>query len=296
MNNIVKQETMSNFLAKTNTQSYLESVLGSKKDKFITNLASIASQNTSLAECTNLSVMSGAIVATTLNLSLNKAFGYAYLIPFNNKKLNKKEAQFQIGYKGYIQLAMRTGEYRKLNAIPIYENQFVKWNDMEEDLTLNDVDGEGNVIGYVAFFELLNGFKKMVFWRYSKMIKHANEYSQAFDSNKYQLLKEGKIPQKELWKYSSFWYKSFDDMALKTMLRQILSKYGILSEDMQKAYEYDQSVVIEGTANYIDNDTKPRESPKEIETQKDPMENIEVEVAKPDVIEADITEISLDDV
>jgi len=300
-NTVVRQETMSKFLEKPNTKNYLSSVLGSKKERFVTNLASIASQDKALAECTNTSVMSGAIVATTLNLSLNKAFGYAYLIPFKVNEWDKQarervhirtDAQFQIGYKGYIQLAMRTGEYKKLNATPIYKNQFIAWDEMEEILTLNDVDGDGDIVGYVAFFELINGFKKMMFWRYSKMLKHANEYSSAFDSRKYTLLKEGKIPQGEMWKYSSFWYKSFDDMALKTMFRQILSKYGILSEEMQKAYEFDQSVVIDDKPQYLDNmgDTI-RGQISQPEAQPDPMEDIEVEVAKGEIIEAKLDEV-----
>lgn len=292
-------EKMSAFLSKSGTQEYLASVLGEKKEKFVTNLASIASQDKALAECTNISVMSGAIVATTLGLSLNKAFGYAYLVPFKNKKLQKTEAQFQIGYKGYIQLAMRTGEYRKLNAVPIYENQFVRWNEMEEELTLNDVDGEGAVVGYVAFFELLNGFKKMMFWRYSKMIRHADEFSMAFNKEKYKLLKEGKIPQGELWKYSSFWYKDFDSMALKTMLRQLLSKYGILSEDMQRAYEYDQAVVSDSEARYVDNEPMPRETVQPVVEQADPMSGdgtvIEAKVMETRKTD-EATEVNLDDI
>jgi len=277
MGQIVKKETMSKFLEKPNTQNYLQSVLGSKKERFVTNLASIASQDKALSECTNTSVMSGAIVATTLNLSLNKAFGYAYLIPFKVNEYNKQtrerehirtDAQFQIGYKGYVQLAMRTGEYRKLNAIPIYENQFISWNEMEEVLTMKAVDGVGNVVGYVSFFELLNGFKKTMYWTYDKMLKHANEYSSAFDAHQYKLLQEGKIPKKDMWKYSSFWYKSFNDMALKTMYRVMLSKFGPLSEEMQKAYEYDQSVVVDNKPVYIDNMEKPTEP---IVTQPDPM-------------------------
>ncbi len=189
-------------------------------------------------------------MATTLNLSLNKSFGYAYLIPYKNNKSNTVEAQFQIGYKGYIQLAMRTGEYNRLNAVPVYENQFISWNPVEEELKLNDVEGAGKIVGYVAYFRLINGFEKTIYWSYEKMLNHANTFSSAFSLQNYKLLQQGKIPEKDLWKYSSFWYKNFDEMALKTMLRQLLSKYGILSESMQKAYEYDQAVIIDNKPTY----------------------------------------------
>lgn len=246
--------TIARFLSDDKNQAYLNTVIGNRKEKFVTNLVSIVNQNKTLQECTNNSLLSGAIVATTLNLSLNKSFGYAYLVPYDNKKANPpcKEAQFQIGYKGYIQLAMRTGEYKRLNALPIYENQFISWNAMEEELKLNNVTGDGNIIGYVAYFRLINGFEKTMFWAYDQMLKHADTYSQAFSAKSYELLLNNKIPSGEMWKYSSFWYKSFDDMALKTMLRQLLGKYGILSEEMQKAYEFDQSVVIDDKPQYID--------------------------------------------
>lgn len=257
MSNLQQTENIkiSQYLAMPTMKKHLDGVLGERSERFVTNLVSLTSQNPGLSECTNSSVVSGAIVATSLNLSLNKSFGYAYLVPFKNRKENVTEAQFQIGYKGYIQLAMRSGEYRRLNAIPVKENQFVSWNPLTEEIKLqNETDGEGQTVGYVVYFELLNGFTKMMYWTYEKMIKHADTYSMAFNSAMYEKLQNGEIPQKELWKYSSFWYKNFDDMALKTMLRQILSKYGVLSEEMIHAYEKDQAVIDDnGDANYIDN-------------------------------------------
>ena len=236
-------------------QNYLKSVIGSNKDKFATNLISAVNQNKALQECSNMSLVSGALVATTLNLSLNSSFGYAYLVPYKNKKTQTTEAQFQIGYKGYIQLALRTGEYQRLNAVPIYKSQFQSWNALTEELKLNTFDdfGDDEIVGYVAYFRLNNGFEKTMFWSREKMLKHADAYSQAFSVTAYDKLQKGQIPESEMWKYSSFWYKSFDDMALKTMLRQILSKYGIMSEEMQKAYDYDQSVIVDDNPVYIDN-------------------------------------------
>lgn len=266
---------VSAFLNNDNTQQYLKSVLGNNAEKFVTNLVSVVNQNQSLSECTHTSLMSGAIVASTLNLSLNKGFGYAYLVPFKNNKIKDvngnptKEAQFQIGYKGYIQLAMRTGQYKKINAVPIYENQFISYNEVYEDLQLNNISGEGKVVGYVAYFQLLNGFEKLIYWDFAKMINHADKFSQAFNKNDYFKLIDGKINNKDLWKYSSFWYKDFNEMANKTMLRQLLSKYGILTEEMQTAYEYDQAVIREGDAHYIEND---RSNSDEIIEQEEPLQ------------------------
>lgn len=286
---------ISAYLANEKVQGYLNSVIGSRKEKFVTNLVSAVNQNTTLQTCTNQSLVSGALVATTLNLSLNKSFGYAFLVPYHKKdkqgNIIQTDAQFQIGYKGYIQLAMRTGEYKRLNAVPIYENQFISWNELEEILNVKDVTGEGRVVGYASYFRLVNGFEKTMFWSYEKMMKHADTYSQAFSEKSYNDLKDGKIPDRDLWKYSSFWYKSFDDMALKTMLRQLLSKYGILSEEMQKAYEVDQAVIVDDKPQYID-----RKNDDEVIEQLDPLEAEHVEATPEDEQKKPRTQVSLDDV
>ena len=256
MGEVVNQKVgITKYLNSDAMQGYLKSVIGSNKEKFVTNLVSAVNQNKALQECSNQSLVSGALVATTLNLSLNSSFGYAYLVPYNKKGSDLKDAQLQIGYKGYIQLALRTGEYQRLNAVPIYKSQFQSWNALTEDLKLNSFDSfDGDeVIGYVAYFRLNNGFEKTMFWSYDKMLNHADKYSQAFSASAYEKLKKGEIPEKDLWKFSSFWYKSFDDMALKTMLRQLLSKFGIMSEEMREAYDYDQSVVVDNAPVYIDN-------------------------------------------
>lgn len=262
MSETVKSEPkgITGYLNAPQIQSYLKDVIGSNRDKFVTNLVSVTNQNKALQKCTNMSLMSGALVATTLNLSLNSSFGYAYLVPFKNNKLSKEknadvyEAQFQIGYKGYIQLALRTGQYKKINAIPVYKSQFQGWNALTEELELSEFDNfeDDEVIGYVAYFRLVNGFEKTMFWSKDKMEKHADTYSQSFSLDIDKKIKQGKIKESDMWKYSSYWYKDFDGMALKTMLRQVLSKYGIMSEEMQKAYEDDQSVISGDNKNYID--------------------------------------------
>ena len=270
-NEVIKTENnLTKYLNSNAIQRYLTDVIGNNKDKFITNLISVCNQNKDLQKCTSLSLMSGALAATTLNLNLNSSFGYAYLVPFKNNKLTREkgydvfEAQFQIGYKGFIQLALRTGEYRKINAMPIFKGQFRSWNALTEEIALNEFsDFEDNeVIGYVTYFRLNNGFEKTIYWSKAKMEKHADTYSQAFNIAISEKIKKGEIADKDMWRYSSYWYKDFDGMALKTMLRQLLSKWGILSEELQKALEDDQTIINGNDKVYNDNllpDDEPRE-------------------------------------
>lgn len=268
MNNQVStKKNITGYLNSSTISEYLNDVIGDKKDKFITNLVSVTNQNKDLQKCNNATLMSGALAATTLNLNLNSAFGYAYLVPFKNNKLSREkghdvyEAQFQIGYKGFIQLALRTGEYQKINAIPIYKSQFQSWNVLTEEIKLNSLDDFSNdeVVGYVAYFKLTNGFEKTIYWSLNKMEKHADTYSKAFNLKVSKDIKAGKIAQKDMWRYSSFWYKDFDGMALKTMLRQMLSKWGILSEELQRGLEEDQSVIKGDNKVYIDNEEEEEE-------------------------------------
>ncbi|MGL5972454.1 MAG: recombinase RecT [Oscillospiraceae bacterium] len=256
-NNQVQQGGITSYLKAPAVEGYLQQVLGSRKEKFVTNMVALVNANPALAECTNKSLMSAAIIATSLDLSLNSSFGHAYVVPFKNNKTGNKDAQFQIGWKGYVQLAIRSGQYKKINAVPIYANQFISWNMVEEEIVLSDdLEESGEVVGYLAYIETINGFKKTMYWTKTKMLKHADTFSMAFNVDNYKKKNEGTYPQKDLWKLSSFWYKDFDSMAQKTMLRQILSKYGILSIEMQQAYENDQAVidVQENKKEYIDND------------------------------------------
>lgn len=155
----------------------------------------------------------------------------------------------RIDDKGYIQLAIRSGQYRKINVLPIKEGELVSFDPMTEEIDVNLIEDDElrektPTAGYYAMFEYVNGFRKAIYWSYKKMLNHADQYSKAFSKKAYQDLKDNKIPQSEQWKYSSFWYKNFDDMACKTMLRQLISKWGIMSIEMQKALEYDQGVGI----------------------------------------------------
>lgn len=212
----------------------------------------------------NLSVNTlTALLGEALNLSPSPQLGQFYMVPFDNRKKGCKEAQFQLGYKGYIQLAIRSGYYKKLNVLAIKEGELVHYDPLEEVVEVNLIEDdilreEAPTMGYYAMFEYENGFRKTMYWSKKKMLAHAEKYSFAFYKNggakSLELLEQGKIPEKEMWKYSSFWFKDFDGMALKTMLRQLISKWGIMSIDLQKAIDKDMAVIQEdGSAEYVDN-------------------------------------------
>lgn len=182
------------------------------------------------------------------------------MVPFNDSKRGCKVAQFQIGYKGYIQLAIRSGQYKKLNVLAIKEGELVNYNPLDEDIEVRLIENEeerekAETIGYYAMFEYLNGFKKTLYWSKAKMEAHALKYSMGYRAKK----------------GYTFWEKDFDGMAYKTMLRQLISKWGIMSVDMQKAMESDMAEIKEdGTYEYVDNDFDITEEvgveePKQIE-------------------------------
>jgi recombination protein RecT len=202
------------------------------------------------------------------------------MVPFNNSKKGCKEAQFQLGYKGYIQLAIRSGYYKKINVLAIKEGELLKYDPLEEIIEVSLI--EDDVLreqtpstGYCAFFEYENGFRKTIYWSRRKMAIHAEKYSKAFGKNggmeSLSLLEQGKIPEKELWKYSSFWFTDFDGMALKTMIRQLISKWGIMSIELQTAIDKDMAILDENgdVVRYADNDDsyaveEPSPSPERI--------------------------------
>ena len=234
-----------------------------RASRFTANITSAVSVNPMLQECDAATILSAGLLGEALNLSPSPQLGQFYMVPYDDKKRGCKVAQFQLGYKGYIQLAIRSGQYRKINVLPIKEGELVSFDPMTEEIEVNLIEDDEvrentPTMGYYAMFEYTNGFRKAMYWSYKKMLNHADQYSKAFSKKAYEDLKAGKIPQSDMWKYSSFWYKDFDSMAMKTMLRQIISKWGIMSIEMQQALEYDQGVGIvkDGKASgveYVDN-------------------------------------------
>lgn len=238
-------------------QDLIKQTLGNPKkaERYTAAIMSAVATNPQLQTCEAKTILSGSLLAESLNLAHSPQLGHYYLVPFNNRKQGTTEAQFILGYKGYIQLAARSGNYKHINVMEIKEGELVSYNPFDEEIILNpiqDVDEREKTptIGYYAMFEYINGFKKVIYWSKAQMLAHADKYSKAFNKASYEKLLNGEIPDKDLWKYSSFWYKDFDSMAKKTMLRQLISKWGVMSVDMTQAIETDNSVIKIDKGNF----------------------------------------------
>lgn len=280
------QAPLTAYLQGDAVKKQINQVVGGKNGtRFISSIVSAYQATPALRECTNGSIVSAALLGEALNLSPSPQLGQYYMVPFKNKKKGTVEATFVLGYKGLIQLAVRSGYYRKLNALAIKEGELIRYDPLEEEIEVSLIDDEDErekapTIGYYAMFEYENGFRKTMYWSRSKMMAHADKNSGAFSREGYELLKAGKVPDKDLWKYSSFWYKDFDGMAIKTMLRQIISKWGIMSIDLQKASMSDGAVIREdGTAEFAAT-VEPEE--EKIVSVQDVTEAPKPEAPKPD--------------
>ena len=239
------------YLTQDAVKAQINKVIGGKDgQRFISSIISAVQVNTQLQECTNSSILSAALLGESLKLSPSPQLGHFYMVPYNNTKAGTSEAQFQLGYKGYIQLAVRSGYYTKLNVLAIKEGELVKYDPLNEDIEVNLIEDEeareeAPTIGYYAFFEYTNGFRKSLYWSKKKMEAHAKKYSPGYARD----IQKGTA--------YTFWSKDFDSMAYKTMLRQLISKWGIMSIEMQTAMTADMSVVREdGTFDYVETDTE----------------------------------------
>ncbi len=228
-----------------------EEVLGKKTQGFLASVMQVASQS-QLKNAVPATVINAAMMAATLDLPINNNLGFAYIVPYKRKYkdqqtgrwMESNEAQFQMGYKGFIQLAQRSGQFSRIAATPVYEGQLISANPLlgyEFDWS---VPNQGEAIGYVAFFKLLNGFTAELYMSKADVIKHAGNYSQSY---KYA---QGQINQGK--KASSVWHEQFDAMALKTVTKLLLSKQAPLSIEMQTAQLADQSIVRDVETNDFD--------------------------------------------
>lgn len=238
-----------------------------KAQNFIAAITSAVAVNESLQDCEPGSILASAFLGESLNLSPSPQLGQYYLVPFKRKEKRDRNgyivqeagtvAQFVLGYKGYIQLALRSGQYADLDVMEIKEGEYLgrdsqtgkpKFSFIEDD----EEREQARTIGYMAYFEYLNGFRKVMYWSKEKMIRHADKYSPAFSRDavntpRFQKVsfadyEAGNYPPGDEWKYSSHWYSNFDGMAEKTMLRQLISKWGIMSTELQKAITQDMSI------------------------------------------------------
>lgn len=283
MSNLITNKPKFSVAIQSDTyKNLINQTLGDKDraTRFIASISSAVATNADLQQCDAGTILSGALLGESLNLSPSPQLGQYYLVPFNTKTGQKdengldiyiKKAQFQLGYKGYIQLAIRSGQYKKLNVLAIKRGELVKYDPLNEEIEVNLIEDEEErenteTIGYYAMFEYINGFRKSLYWSKSKMEKHALKYSKGYAAHK----------------GYTFWEKDFDGMAFKTMLRQLISKWGIMSIDMQQAVEKDMTAInTDGTYEYVDNE--------EIIIEQEEPENFEIQK------EEDIKEVSMNE-
>ena len=230
------------------TQKYLADVLGERKGSFVNNLTALVANESALQECQPLTVMFAALKATALNLPLDKSLGMAFVIPYKDNKKNITVAQFQLGYKGVKQLALRSGQFSVIpNATDVKEGELVKRNRLTGECVFNFIDDDEErkgkkTIGYASFFRLLNGAESTLYMSIEEVEAHALRYSQTYRS------------KREDVKKSSKWSTDFDEMAKKTVMKLNLSRNAPLSVEMQDAITADQSVMFEQNKyEYVDN-------------------------------------------
>ena len=249
------QPKFSVFMNQEQIKGLVSQAVGKNAQRFTASIISAVSTNPALEKCTQRSILSGALLGESLGLSPSPQLGQYYLVPFDKRdrqgNVIETNAQFVLGAKG---------EYKgrdKLTGKQMFE--FIE-NDDERDAL--------PTVGYMAYFELLNGFRKQVYWTKAKMLRHADTYSPAFSAKKYEDYVSGKIPKNELYKYSSFWYKNFDEMAFKTLIRHLISQWGVMSIEMQDAFIRDNAVIKEnGEPEYVEYDENAFSAPaQEAET------------------------------
>lgn len=239
---MINELTINNLFKQKSVQERFEQLLGKKSQGFISSVLQIINGNQLLKNANPQTVLNAAATAATLDLPLDQNLGFSYIVPF------KGQAQFQLGWKGFVQLAQRSGQFNRINVIEVYDNQFVSYNSLTEELNANfEVDGAGKIVGYVAYFRLINGFEKLSYWTIEKVKKHATKYSQTYGKKS----KSGQLIYSP-WNDED----QFDAMAKKTVLKNTLSKYAPLSIELQTAQLADQSVQTEeGSFEYVDNNS-----------------------------------------
>ena len=225
-----KKLTLGNFLNQANTADFLTKTLGSRKSEFVSNLLALSDSNKELLQCDNTELMKCALNATALNLPLNKNLGY------KDWKTQEVHPQFQMGYKGFIQLAIRSGQYRTINTCEVREGE-IKRNKFTGHTEFLGENPEGKVIGYLAYIELQNGFQQSLYMSLEQVQEHVSKYSQSG-------------MDKKTGELRGVWRNEFDAMAKKTVLKLLLNRYGVLSVEMQNAIEKDQA---DSEVRYIDN-------------------------------------------
>lgn len=227
-------------LSMASTQQLMAEVLHENRESFVASLIDLYSSDTYLQKCNPGAVMKEALKAVSLKLPINKALGFAWIIPYNDSKSGQTLPQFQLGYKGYIQLAMRTGAYKTMNMDNVYEGEVKVVNRLTGEIDLSGERISDKVVGYFAYIETVNGFSKTLYWTLEKVISHAKKFSKSYNSG------------------AAIWKQNFDEMAQKTVMRNLIAKWGVMSVDLQRAIDLDnadladKAITGEGT---VDGDT-----------------------------------------
>lgn len=262
------------FLQLPATQKKIQELVDKNSASFATSIMQIVNSNPMLLNAEPMSIFNAACMAATLNLPINNNLGFAYLVPYKNSKTGHVEAQFQLGYKGFIQLAQRSGQFERLVSLPVYKDQLIE-KDLINGFKFNwaiDPDEKEQPIGFYAYFKLINGFTAELYMSREQIDKHAKRYSQSYRKN------------------SGVWADNYEQMALKTVTKLLLSRQAPLSIEMQKAVLSDQSVienVPEENFDYLDNQTDVLDlsMPVDDELMKKIIDNITTgEIEKDEVL------------
>lgn len=213
-------ESITHFFDRQDVKKRFEKTLGDNSPAFISSLVSLVNSNTDLQTCPAISILSAAMTAATLKLPVNASLGFAYIIPY------KKKATFQIGYKGYIQLAMRTGQYLTITVNEVFDGEIRSYNRFTNKMVFGEAKEDADIVGYMGYFKLNNGFEKYLYMTVDEIKKHGKKYSPSYKNNNSQ----------------SLWIQNFDAMARKTVIKRLISKYGIMSVDFQQTIDKDGQV------------------------------------------------------
>lgn len=220
-------DKLKQILAAESVQERFKSVLAENSGAFVASIIDLYNTDRTLQMCDPKNVVMEALKAASLKLPINKQLGFAWIVPYRDGRTGQYIPTFQLGYKGYIQLCMRTGAYKYINADVVYEGELVKHDKLTGEIELDPEQRKSDKkIGYFAFIETLNGFRKTLYMSVDEVTKHAQQYSKSYSSK------------------NSVWATDFDAMALKTCLRLLLSKYGVMSVEMQRAYIDDSADTV----------------------------------------------------
>lgn len=246
----------------------INELLGARAGQFTTSLITAVNESEKLAECEPRSVLNAALTASSMDLPINQNLGFAYLVPYRDNRKGVTLCQFQMGYKGFVQLAQRSGFYKTINASDVREGEIVGQDRLSGEIEFKWIEDDAEreqkpIAGYVAYIKMLNGFEKTLYWSKEKVLNHAQQYSKSFA------------------KYGTgLWKEQFDLMAKKTVLKSLLNGWGILSTELQTAIKFDQTI----DGEYDDN---PKRKPELTQEEREAIEDEATNIADELIEEAE---------